>query len=309
MVLFTHIEPEYRTSSAGGASESTRLARFPLSGVATRVSQRAAVSLSVSTYLDRTWETAATNRSVVSGREVDITTRYASDGAINDVRAALAWAFSASLRAGVAYHAYTGGNRLTVGWDFPEEEPFGDVSQKTTLAYSGQAISAGVDWRPAQHVGVAAYQRIGGSARVRSGDTLIAEGEMPDHTGLAVRYDGLTGTVLAAGWERIGWTAMRGLGSPDLRVRDTDRFSVGIETAGPRLSGTPVAVRLGFSQRTLPFDAAGSEVSERTISLGAGYPFARGRGTVSVALQRANREAGAARERAWLVALGFTISP
>jgi hypothetical protein len=82
-----------------------------------------------------------------------------------------------------------------------------------------------------------------------------------------------------------------------------------VETGGPRVANTVVAVRLGFAHRTLPFDAAGSKVTERMFTVGAGYPFARGRGSANVALQRAHRDAGDARERAWLIALGFTITP
>ena len=308
-VLFTHFEPEYRSSSIADAEVSTRLARFPLTGAAARLGSRGAIGVSFSTYLDRTWETAAVTRNVVGEREVDVTTRYASDGAINDVRVAGAWAFSDRLRAGAGYHVYTGGNRMSIAWDFPETEPFGDVEQSSTLSYGGSAVSLGVTWRALRHINVAAQQRFGGSARVRVGDTLITKGEMPNHTGLAVQYDGIAGTLLAASWERIGWTAMRGLGSQDLRVRDADRISVGLETGGPRVASSLVALRLGFAQRTLPFDAAGSKVTERLFAFGAGYPFARGRGSANLALQRAHRDAGDARERAWLIALGFTITP
>lgn len=307
-VLFMQFEPEYRSTSADGGEASTRLARFPLSGGAARIGRRGAVGISVSTYLDRTWETAAATREAIGGREVDFTTRFSSDGAINDLRAAFAWSFSGELRAGVAYHAYTGGNRMRIVWDFPDLEPFGDVDQSTDFSYSGSAYSAGVDFRTGD-VGVAGYYRAGGDARVRANDTLVTEGNMPNHLGLAARYDGFRGSVVSAGWERVEWSRMQSLGSPDLRVRDGDRIALGLETIGPRIGNRATALRLGFSSRTLPFDAANSEATERLFSLGLGYVFGDSRGTANFAIQRAQREAGPARERAWLFALGFTLSP
>lgn len=141
------------------------------------------------------------------------------------------------------------------------------------------------------------------------GDTLVANGDMPSHFGLAAHYDGLVGTVFAAGWERVEWTALSGLGTTDLAVRDGDRFSLGVQTRGPRVGSTPMLVRAGFARRTLPFDAAGAEVRETLITLGSGFRIPQQRGNIDIALQRALRSSGAARERAWLVSIGLAIYP
>jgi hypothetical protein len=307
--LFFHLEPEFRSTSTPGASASTRVSRYPLSGIATQIGSRLAAGLTISTYLDRTWETAASGVDTVGSEEVAVTTRFASNGAINDLRAAFAWSFSPAVQVGLGYHVYTGENRLGITWDFDNNESLGDVTQSSTLAYSGSAVSAGAEFRFGSRGAVTGYGRIGGAARMHIGDTLVARGDMPSHYGVAAHYDGLAGTVFAAGWERIEWTAMSGLGTTELAVRDGDRLSLGVQTRGPTVGGTPMFVRAGIARRTLPFDAAGGEVRETLISLGSGFRIPQQRGNIDITLQRALRSAGDARERAWLVSIGLAIYP
>lgn len=311
-VLFFHLEPEFRSTSVGGTNATTRVSRYPLTGVGTRIGTRGAASITASTYLDRTWETAASGLDSVGGEEVTVTTRYASSGAINDLRAAFAWAFGPSFRAGVGYHAYTGQNRLGITWDFPDNGSLGDVAQTSTLAYSGSAVSVGGEFRLVGRGAIAGYGRFGQSARLRIADTLVANGDMPSHYGVGARFDAIPGTLLAVAWERIEWTAMSGLGTTGMGVRDADRVSVGLETQGPTVGGAPSYLRAGVARRTLPFDAVGSEVRETLMSLGMGFTFTQGATSstsIGIAVQRALRSAGSARERAWLISLGLAISP
>lgn len=306
-LLFAHVEPEFRSTENGSFSSSTRVSRFPLAGGSSRVARRGAVSLTFSTYLDRTWETTSINPGTVSGDPVDITTRYASEGAISDIRFAVGWLLGANLRVGGAYHAYTGENRLAINWDFPDTTPLGDVSQQLRLSYSGRAFSGGAIYSVPSQGSVSVYGRLGGGVKLRANDTLVSEAEMPDHIGVALRYIGLRGTTFAGGWESIGWSSMRALGTSDLDVRDTERLSFGLETTGPGIGSSDTYLRLGFHKRTLPFGALASEASETAFSAGAGFGLAFG--NVDFGIQRASRKAGTARERAWLVTIGIAISP
>jgi hypothetical protein len=278
-------------------------------GVGARLRGRAAVGITGSTYLDRTWETAASSEDVVGGEPVNVTTRFASNGALNDVRLAFAWAFSSTLQGGVAYHAYTGENRMRISWEFPDSTRFGSVSQTSTLGLSGNGVSLGATWQPVRNLATSAYVRLGGDARLRIQDTLISKARTPAQQGIALRYDGVSGTIIAAGWERIHWSALRDLGSATLSVRDADRFAVGIETRGPSVAQTPVFLRAGVSRRDLPFAAAGHDVRETLLGFGGGYAIAAGRANIDLALQRAQRTAGDARERAWLLSFGLVILP
>jgi hypothetical protein len=207
----------------------------------------------------------------------------------------------------VAYHAYTGENRLAIGWDFPDSTPFGDVSQQLRLTYSGRGISAGAIYNVSSVGSASVYGRWGGGVKLRANDTVVAQADMPNHVGVALKYTGLRGTTFAVGWERIEWSALQNLGSAGLAVRDSKRVSLGLETTGPKLGSTPTFLRLGGFRRTLPFDALGNEVRETGFSGGAGFALAFG--NIDMSLQRAIRSAGFARERAWLLTIGIAISP
>jgi hypothetical protein len=307
-VIFFHAEPEFRSTSAGGQASSTRATRFPLMGGGARISPKLAMGFTVSTYLDRTWATTATSTDTVGGTAVALSKRFASAGAINDLRFALAWTLRPKLRLGAAVHAYTGQNRVSIAWVFPDSTPFLGVTRTSTLAYTGSAFSAGAEWAGVSHLVVAAYGRLGNTARLRVGDTLVRTARMPNHVGLALRYDGIKGTLVAAGWERITWTAMRDLGQ-SLGVHDSEKLSLGAESRGPQVAGAPLFLRLGVSRRVLPFDANTGIVHESMFSFGAGMSVSSGRGNIDLALQRANRTAGTATERAWLLSLGLAITP
>jgi hypothetical protein len=305
--MFAHNEPELRSTESGNLSSTTRLSRFPRAGASGRLTQRGTIALTFSTYLDRTWETTSTTSSTVNGDPVDITTRYSSDGAVGDVRFALGWLVGSRLQVGAGYHAYTGENRLAIGWDFPDTTPFGDVSQQLRLSYTGRGVSAGAIYNVPLQGSVSVYGRWGGGAKLRANDTVVAQADMPDHLGVALRYTGLKGTTFAAGWESVEWSALRPLGTSSLDVRDTERISFGLETAGPGIGRSPTYLRLGGYRRTLPFDALGSEATETAFSGGIGVAITFG--NIDFALQRAIRKAGSARERAWLLTLGLAIAP
>jgi hypothetical protein len=310
-VIFFHVEPEYRSTQSGGVSATTRTSRFPLAGGAAKLGSKLLMGLTFSTYLDRTYETHLNTTESIGGQDVDVVTRQSSAGAINDVRLAAGYNLNGKVRIGIGYHAYTGENRLGINWDFPDSVPFGDIAQSSTLAYSGKGVSAGIEWSALRHVGVSAYGRWGGGVKLRTGDTLLASANMPDHQGLALRYDGIKGTLVAAGWERITWSSLAPLGSASLGVKDADRISAGVETRGPNVGKSPMALRLGFAQRDLPFTALGQTVQERLFSIGGGFKLELGSGlaNVDIALQRANRTAPSAKEHAWFLTFGLAITP
>jgi hypothetical protein len=267
------------------------------------------VAVTFSTYLDRTWETVTSSEEHFGPDSVALATHYSSSGAINDLRLALGWTFSEALHVGAGIHAYTGENRLNIAWDFPDSVPFGDVKENSTLSYEGSAVSLGAEWRALKHFELAAYGRAGRTARVSIGDTLLSRANMPNHLGLGLKYDGAAGTVISAAWERVDWSRMRNLGSSSLDVRDGDRISIGAESRGPSVAHIPVYIRVGASQRTLPFGALGSQVKEHTLSAGAGYVLAKGLANLDIGMQHQQRSAGAGRESAWLWTFGFAISP
>lgn len=307
--MYFHAEPERRRTSVGGATDQTSVTRFPLFGIATKVSEKASIALTFASMLDRSYETAAQTTEQVGEESVEFTSRFTSTGAINDVRAALGWRFSDRLRVGGGFHLITGENRLTIGRDFPDSVPLADVSSSAAYSFSGSAASVGMDWRPVRNIGVSAHTRVGGTLDSRLADTLVGSGKVPFQVGAGVRYDGMPGTVFAASWVRTQWSDLDGLGSAGLSIRDADDVSVGVETRGPTVLRTQTTLRAGARTRTLPFDLGTSKVSESSYSFGVGYPLALGRASVNMAAQRVLRSGGGARENAWLFSFGLAIVP
>jgi hypothetical protein len=130
--------------------------------------------------------------------------------------------------------------------------------------------------------------------------------------GLAVRYDGLGGTRLAARWERTSWSQLQSLGSGGSRAFDTQEFGGGVELNGPSIQRIPTDLRLGYRQRTLPFGVNGVQPEERGLGGGVALPFARGRFIAEVAVERLSRTVpGLANvsESGWTTAVSFRLRP
>ena len=96
--------------------------------------------------------------------------------------------------------------------------------------------------------------------------------------------------------------------SPPKRA-DAAEFSAGAEVAGPKVSGLPVAVRLGYRTRDLPFPVASQKVSEQSLTGGLGIPLAAGRATADLAVSRARRSGAGQGETGWILSFGFSIKP
>jgi hypothetical protein len=71
-------------------------------------------------------------------------------------------------------------------------------------------------------------------------------------------------------------------------------------------------LRLGGRWRTLPFEALGNKVRERSLSGGIGTALASGRVLTDVTVVRAQRDAGSGlgvNEKAWTLSLGLSVRP
>lgn len=303
--------PEFRRLTTTGTSESATVARFPLSGAALAIGDRTIVGISLSTFLDRTWETAERGTHQFADDQIPYELQFRSAGAINDIRVAGAWTASTALRFGVGAHVFSGSNRLNIRTLFNDTlgrvEDFG---QQSRVSYSGAAASAGIDWRPHRSVGVAASGRLGGTLRAVRNDTTLATADVPTRVGVGLAYMGFTGTVLAASAEWQNWSKLDRLGSDQLTTFDGWDYGVGAEVRGPRWFGADVPLRAGVRRRTLPFGAAGAEVKEASVALGWGFTIARGRAVADFGWSRASRTVeGGTSERATTFSIGLIVRP
>src|SRR3712207_2413013 len=193
----SQIEPEFRRVDASGRSENTTTARYPLTGGALTLGARWMLGIAASTFLDRSWETASRATHQIGDEAVDATTTFTSQGAINDVRFAVAWVARPWLRVGLGAHALTGQNRLTVIDQFDDTARYDPLRQDTTISYAGTALSGGIELRAGRVASVAASVRVGGRLRAESGNTTLSRATVPNRYGLTVAYLGITNAAIA----------------------------------------------------------------------------------------------------------------
>ncbi|HMS02123.1 MAG TPA: hypothetical protein PKE51_04075 [Gemmatimonadaceae bacterium] len=302
-------QPETRTLRVGDLSERSRIQRIPMVGAGLRVRQLGFM-ISASTLLDRTFATQSEGTAIVDGRTVPTVDDLEARGAITELRFGAGWSWR-SLRLGAAAIAVTGDNTAVRARTFPDSLGFGSVLDTASSGYQGFGASLGVNWRPLDGLLLAGSWRVGGRLEGVRGDSVLSRASVPDRLGAGVLYDGLRGTVLAASIERVGWSAMNGLGSDASQARDATNWSVGAEFVGGSLRAFPVLWRVGYANRALPFSVGTAEVTERGLSAGLGLPIVGEQGVVDVAVQRLQRRmtGDAAREDAWALTVGLTIRP
>jgi hypothetical protein len=328
--LFVQYEPEFRSVSGPGGQDRTTTSRFPLIAGSLPVRERFAVGISLSTLLDRTFETRSTRQTVIGvdpvAVPVVVSERDRSEGAINDVRFAASFAASTKLRAGIGLHALTGENRRTLVNSFAPAEGAADtaeiapVQQQRVLSYTGNAISAGFEWRPGRSIALAASGRMGSDLTVRVGDSTLSTARVPARVGAGLRFDGITGASIAARVDWQEWSAMSGL-SDGVPVRDALEYGIGADVVGPRLGTNALSMRAGARVRDLPFgvrrpgetDGVDTfDVREVAFSGGVGILLAANRAMLDLGVQRAARSAQGADdldESAWTVSVGLRVRP
>lgn len=309
--VYVQYDPEFRWVTGNGLNTSTVTARFPLFVVSGKVG-RARLSLSYSSFLDRTWTNTYSDTQVVGTLRVPSNVTAVSSGGIADVRAAASWTFSSRLTIGAAVHVFPGEDRIVFGRAFPADTlTFGAFSQTNTFNFSGSAVSLGMIVTPINHINFGISGRYGFSMHVHQGDsTTLGDAKVPNRLSISGAYDGIPGTLLAVRYGTEQWTAMRGLGSAGLSVFDATEYSAGIETAGPRVSQSQAAIRLGFRSRDLPFGIGTQPVHETEFNGGVGIPLSSGHAALDIGIARARRSAIAGlSESGWILSIGIAIKP
>jgi hypothetical protein len=311
--LYVQAEPEFRQLDVGAGTENARIARHPLATIAFPFRANLMAGLTLSNLLDRSFETNERRLQIVGTETLPTTNFFKSDGAIADVRFALAWTPRSWIRVGVGGHAITGDNRLRSSQVFDDSARFAAIVDTSTVTYVGTAISAGATLFFKNTVGLAGSYRKGGTMTVKHGDTTLSKANVPDRMSFSLAYIGIRGTTIAARTSKETWSNMRGLGSPTLPISDDWDTSVGADVLGPRWGQRAIQVRAGARWRTLPFGLANSEIKEKSASFGLGTLFARGRIALDVSGIRALRDPVSSAvdlsESAWTVSAGLTIRP
>lgn len=309
--LYLQSEQERRSIDAAGRSGATSTYRFPLFAAAVPLGARGMIGVSFSTLLDRTWGTESRNKQLFGADSVEFVERFRSEGALNDVRVAGSWAIRDNVILGAGIHMFPGENRLAISREFDDSLSFASLRDSTNINYFGTGFSGGVLWRPVRALTVGASGRIGGTLKLREGDSVRTTADAPSRYGVGVRYDAVPGTTIALRADRTLWSQMAGLGSARSTPQDAWDFGVGLDALGPRVASAQLALRAGARRRTLPFLADSGRVRETAYTFGTGTPLAGGRAQLDVFVERAARSAPGvdAKERSWTFGLGLTVRP
>ena len=309
-VLYFQADPEYRTLHVGTASEKATIARYPLVAAAIPLTQDVMLGLSVSNLLDRSFETTSRGAQTVGDSVIATTNAFKSDGAIADLRLALAWTPRPWLRLGAAAHAITGDNRVRNTQVFDDSIRFARLVDTATVGYTGNAYSAGFELIAGRDWSVAGSYRRGGALSLKRGDTTLSKAHVPDRVGASIAYLGIRGSSIALRTAKDSWSRLAGLGSAGLRITDRWDTSIGADMLGPRFGERSLQLRGGARWRTLPFGTSTASVSEKSYSLGAGTLLSRGRAALDVTGIRSTREAGPnLSETAFTLSVGVTVRP
>jgi len=308
--LYFQYDPEFRTVQASGVSASTLTARFPMVAGALNIGPRLTFGLSATTFLDRTWEVSRSG-SVFSGPDSTVfAEKFSTDGAINDLRAGLAFSLFSNLSVCIAGHVLTGQNRLSITRQFSDTAT-AIFTENSTLSYTGHSVSGGIDWRPLTSLSLGVSGDAGGTMHSFRNDTTLSDARVPKRFGFGGVFGGISGLLLSANAEWNGWSALNGLGDADAHAVDGWDWGIGAEVRAPSLFGQEIPVRLGYRHRILPFEAAEAVVHETDYSAGIGIPISHGRSRVDFSLTRANRAANIpdVSEHAWILSAGFFVRP
>jgi hypothetical protein len=311
--VYMQYDPEFRWISGPGVDASTITARFPIFMISGKVGQ-ARFSLSYASFLDRTWTNTYQDTQTIGGLKVPSTVTAVSTGGIADIRAAASYSISPRLTVGVAAHVFPGQNHVLFGRAYPSDSAsFGAFSQTNTFNFSGSAVSFGVIAIPVDHLNLGVSGRYGFSMHVHQGDsTTLGDAKIPNRMSYSIAYDGFPGSIISARYGTEAWSAMRGLGSSGLSVFDATEFSAGLETPGPHInSPIPIAIRLGYHIRQLPFGVGTEQVKETQMNGGVGIPLSGGRVALDLSLAHSLRTAAniGFSEKSWILSVGLSIKP
>lgn len=308
--LFFQLEPEFRSVTTAAGTERTTTARYPVVFGAIPFGSKLIFSVGSSTLLDRTASTTfLTTQHLSSTDSVAMTTKFHVDGAMNDVRLAVAWTPANWLRLGLGAHAIVGHNLIDVTQSFADSARFAAFSEARVLGFDGGAVSGGVELI-SKNVIAGFSGRKGGSIHLSAEDTILSSANVPDRFGASIAFVGIANSTFAVRTSHDNWSSLGSLGAPGLKGVDSWDTSVGAEIAGPKFQDRLVFLRGGFRTRTLPFQAAGSNVKENSFTGGLGTTLAQGRVITDLAVIHANRSSDlGASERAWTISVGISVRP
>lgn len=288
----------WRSLDFGSETASLRGSRFPAFVIAGPISRRLVLAGGFSTYLDKTFGVVTRDTIDVRGTPEPVTDQVASDGAVADLRVALAARVHDRLALGFALHGLTGSTRWTAVRRFDDSTTYRTSTARDEIAYHGLGGSASALLDLNADLRLAAWVRSDTRLRADIRGRTVATDDLPFAFGGGVRWRPGTEAVVAAA---VAWRFWAGAGP---NAHDTFNWSLGAE-----LGSLTSPVLFGVRGGQLPFGPGAKAPTEFGISAGLGKQFSGGRGRLDFGLERLERKGAGLTEHVWTFLLGLTVRP
>jgi hypothetical protein len=296
LTVTTGSASSYRSLDFSGERTWLRATRFPILGIAGPLGHGIMVGGGFTTYLDKSYAITTRDTVMIRGAPVPVTDRFTSDGAVSDLRAAVAARLSDRLSVGAGVHLLTGSTRVRAAREFGDSA-YASTFEAAEIAYDGFGVSAGVLATPVKAVHLAAFLRSDTRLRAREGGLTRAQNDLPTTVGGGVAWQVGRAALLGASVVRQSWS------SAGADAYDVVNWSVGGEL------GRSTPLRLGVRGGRMPFGPGGRAPREFGIAGGTGARFSEGRGIIDLTLEHLSRSGVGLRERVWTLLIGVTVRP
>ena len=288
----------WRSVSAGTGTATLRGTRFPAFVIGGPIIGRLVLAGGFSTYLDKSFGISTRDTIDIRGNPEPVTDEIVSDGAVADLRLALAARVHRRLALGFAVHGITGGTHVSAIRRFDDSTNYKTSTIGDAIAYHGFGASASALYDVSADLRFAAWVRNDTKLRAEIRGRTVTDDDLPFSFGGGVRWRAGTEAAIA------GAVAWRYWGGGGLNAHDTFNWSLGTELGSP---ASPL--RFGVRGGQLAFGPGAKAPTELGVSAGIGKQFAGGRGRLDFGLERLERKGVGLTERVWTVLLGLTVRP
>jgi hypothetical protein len=289
----------WRSIDASGQQSSLRGTRFPAMVIAGPVSRRVVVGGGFATYLDRTYGVVINDTIDLRGVQQPITDAITSDGAISDVRVAVAVRVHSRLALGLGIHRITGSTNVNATRTFADSANYRTSTARDQVAYGATGGSASLLFDITSELRLAGWFRSDSRLRADVGGKTVANNDLPLMYGAGLQWHAGARAAIAGSATWRNWGGVQSIAN----AHDTFNWSLGAE-----LGTAASPFRFGARGGQLPF-GVGQAPTEVGYSAGLGRQFSGGRGRLDIGLERLQRRGTGLNERVWTFLLGLTVRP
>jgi hypothetical protein len=289
----------WRSIDASGQQSSLRGTRFPAMVIAGPVTRRIVVGGGFSTYLDRSFGVVIQDTIDLRGVQQPITDKITSDGAISDLRIAVAARVHSRLALGLGIHRITGSTRVNATRTFADTVNYRTSTARDEVAYGATGGSASLLFDITSDLRLAGWFRTDSRLRADVGGKTVANNDLPLMYGAGLQWRAGARAAVAGSATWRNWGAVQSIAN----AHDTFDWSLGAE-----LGTAASPFRFGVRGGQLPF-GVGKAPTETGYSAGLGRQFSGGRGRLDIGLERLQRSGTGLNERVWTFLLGLTVRP